>query len=131
MSGWVYEHREGDQNAGSYGPDVRTDSEAARPSVYAYGGHVGHGCRVRECYHYPGSWPPAFGMVSDEAREAYVRHTARWPHLTVDVSFPAGRTDLRTALSRQLQSVIDLFLAEHGLEPPTAPEPETTIEETR
>lgn len=59
----------------------------------------------------PGSPMPAFGFTYGDPREV-----RRWPALCLCVYFLHDRPDLQIKLSERLRSLVDAFLAEHGLD---------------
>jgi len=61
------------------------------------------GASVIEGKHFSASGKTAFGGA------------ASWPHVTVEISLPVDRVDLRTVLGKLMRDTIDSFVNEHDL----------------
>lgn len=112
---WNISHEEGTPS--DYFTDgVNLETERYRSCVYAYNGYTSDGVRLIEGYNYPGG--PGFGITKAQykVKEPDWENRLKWPHVTLRVSLPAGRTDLRAKLSEMLRETVDTFLAAYNLE---------------
>jgi hypothetical protein len=92
---WTLDHAEGKM----YG-----ETAWYRNCAFARGVTCPNGVELREGYRYNGSGNKFFGGAS------------QWPVVTLHVSLPEGRLDLRRDLAQILMKGVDKFLADHDLE---------------